>query len=86
MRAINKADAHKARLCAENIGVNLIQRVPALIVIGIAGRTREHGVGHTVTAERSQHFFRAFVADFLQSCKIRRNFALGFTAERIRLF
>ena len=39
--AVYKADAHECGLGAENIGVDLVERVTAVVIIAVAGRARE---------------------------------------------
>ena len=39
MRAVDKADAHESSFRAEDVGVNFVERIAAVVIIAIAGRT-----------------------------------------------
>ena len=41
MRAVDKADAHESSFRAEDVGVNFVERIAAVVIIAIAGRTGE---------------------------------------------
>ena len=82
MRAVDKADAHESSFRAEDVGVNFIERIAAVVIIAIAGRTGEQIVGNAVLCEGGEHLFGIPVADFLNTGKIRTDFTFGFGAER----
>ena len=57
MRAVDKADAHESSFRAEDVGVNFAERIAAVVIIAIAGRTGEQIVGNaasTFSVFRSQ--------------------------------
>ena len=82
MRAVDKADAHQRGFRTKNIGVNAVERVTAVVVVAVAGRTGKQVVRYAVFRKRRKHFFRIPVADLLNMREIRHNFALSLPAER----
>lgn len=56
MRAVYKADTHECGLGAENIGVDLVERVAAVVVVAVTGRTGKQIVGYTVLANAASTF------------------------------
>ena len=55
MGAVDKADAHQRRLGAEDLGVDLIQGLPAQIVIAVAGGAGKAGVRDPGVLEGLHH-------------------------------
>ena len=55
MGAIDKLNPHQRVLGAEQIGVNLVQLIPAQIVIAVSGGTGKIVFRHPVLLERRQH-------------------------------
>ena len=53
--AVDELDAHQGGLGAEDLGVDLVQLVPAQVVVAVAGGAGEVGVGHPVGLEGVQH-------------------------------
>ena len=86
VRAIDKANAHERGLSAENIRINTVERVAAIVVITIAGGAGKQVVRHAVFGERREHLFGVPVADLFNACKARHDFALGLPAERADFF
>ena len=82
MRAVDKADAHESSFCAENIGIDFIERIAAVVIVAIAGRAGKQIVGNAVLCEGGKHLFGIPVTDLLNTGKIRTNFTFGFGAER----
>ena len=58
VRAVDKADAHKRSLRAEDLRVYLIQRVASKVVIAVARRSGKAAVGHAVILKRLHHAAR----------------------------
>ena len=85
MCAVYKADAHECGLGAENIGVNLVERVTAVVIVTVTGRTGKQIVGYTVLRKCRQHLLGVAVADVLQPFEIRTDVALSLAAERTNL-
>ena len=82
MRAVDKADAYESSFRAEDVGVNFVERIAAVVIIAIAGRTCEQIVGNAVLCEGGKHLFGIPVTDLLNAGKIRTNFTFGFGTER----
>ena len=82
MRAVDKADAHESSFCAENVGINFIERIAAVVIVAIAGRAGKQIVGNAVLCEGGEHLFGIPVTDLLNTGKIRTDFTFGFSAER----
>ena len=82
MRAVDKADAHESSFCVENVGINFIERIAAVVIVAIAGRAGKQIVGNAVLCEGGKHLFGIPVTDILNAGKIRTNFTFGFGAER----
>ena len=80
MSAVDKADAHKRGFRTEYLGVDLIQRFAAEIVIAVASRSGKAGVGNAVILKR-----RHYAAGILlgNSVYLRKSFSqLGLNALR----
>lgn len=56
MRAVDKADAHESSFCAENIGIDFIERIAAVVIVAIAGRAGKQIVGNAVLAKAASTF------------------------------
>ena len=56
MGAVDELAAHQCGFCTEHLGVDLLQLIPAQVVVAIAGGTTKAGVAHPVVPERLQHF------------------------------
>ena len=85
MCAVYKADAHECGLGAENIGVDFVERVTAVVVVAIAGRTGKQVVGYTVLRKCRQYLLGVAVTDLLETLEIRTDLAFSLTAERTNL-
>ena len=85
MRAVYKADTHQRGLGAENIGVDLVERVAAVVIIAVTGRTGKQVVGYTVLRKCRQHLLGVAVTDLLEALEIRTDLAFSLTAERTNL-
>ena len=85
MRAVYKADTHECGLGAENIGVDLVERVTAVVIVAVAGRTGKQIVGHSVLRKCRQHLLGVAVTDLLETLEIRTDLAFSLTAERTNL-
>ena len=83
--AVYKADTHECGLGAENIGVDLVERVTAVVIIAVAGRAREQIVGYSVLRKCRQHLLGVAVTDLLETLEIRTDLAFSLTAERTNL-
>ena len=53
--AVDELDAYQGRLSAEEVGVDLVQLVPAQVVVAVAGGAGEVSVGHPVLLKGGQH-------------------------------
>ena len=54
MGAIDELDANQSGLGAEEVGVDLVQLVPAQVVVAVAGGSGEVVLRHTVVLEGAQ--------------------------------
>ena len=86
MRAVDKADADERGFRAENICINAVERIAAVVVVAVAGRAGEQVVRNAVLHEGGEHLFGVAVADFLDAGKIRTDLALCFQTERTNIF
>ena len=84
--AVDKADAHERSLGAENVRINVVERVAAVVVVTITGCPGEQVVRHAVFGKCRKHLFGIPVADLLDAGKIRHDFALSLLAERADFF
>ena len=55
MSAVDKLDPHQGGLGAEEIGIDLVQLVPAQVVVAVSGRPGKIVLRHAVFLERAQH-------------------------------
>ena len=55
MGAVDKPNAHQGVLGAKQVGVNLVQLIPAQIVIAIASGPGKIALRHAILAEGIQH-------------------------------
>ena len=85
MCAVYKADAHECGLGAENIGVDLVERVTAVVVVAIAGRTGKQIVRYAVLRKCRQHLLGVAVTDLLEALEIRTDLTFSLAAERTNL-
>ena len=68
--AVDELDAYQSRLGAENLGVDLVQLVPAQVVVAVAGSAGEVGVGHSVGLEGVQHPGGVLLGDGVDTGKL----------------
>ena len=71
MSAIDKTQAYQTSLGAEQICIDLFQRVAAMIVIAIAGRSGKHGIRYAMCTECCKHLLRIIVCNLINAGEIR---------------
>ena len=67
---VDELNAHQGGLGAEDLGVDLVQLVPAQVVVAVAGGTGEVGVGHPVGLEGVQHPGGVLLGDGVDTGKL----------------
>ena len=77
MGAVDELHPHQGVLRAENIGVNLIQGVPAQVVIAVAGGAGEVGLRHPVLLEGGEHLLRILLRHRVNAGELLRQVRLG---------
>ena len=80
MRAVYNTVTAESRLRSENIGINLIKCIPAVVRITVARRSGKHRIRHAMLCERAQHLFRIF---FGYSVKLRENRSKRFSCRLV---
>ena len=80
--AVDKLDADQGVLRPENLRVDGIQHVPALVIVAIAGGPGKNGLGHPVLLEGGQHFLAVVLRHFVNMGKLGRNLSLRLLCQR----
>ena len=70
--AVDELDAHQGRLGAEQVGVDLVQLVPAQVVIPVPGCAGKVPLCHPVLLERGQHPGGVLLGNGVDACKLLR--------------
>ena len=79
--AVDKLDAHQGGLSTEEVGVNLVQLIPAQVVVAVAGSAGEITVGHPVLLKSGQHPGGVLLGDGVNAGKFLGQLALGLVAQ-----
>ena len=82
MGAVDEADADQGVLGAEDLGVDLLQLVPAQVVIAVAGGTGEVCLRHPVLLEGRQDLLGILLGDGVNALELRAQIGLGLPAQR----
>ena len=75
--AVDKPEAHQGVLGAEDLGVDLLQLVPAQVVVAVAGGPGKIALGHMVLLERGQDLLGVALRDGVDPVKLFSQFRLG---------
>ena len=81
MGAVDKADTDQGVLRAKNVGVNLLQLVPAQIVVTITGGAGKVGFCYTVLLKRRQDLLRIFLRNGIDTGKLLSQVSLSLPAQ-----
>ena len=79
--AVDKLDAHQSGLCAEEVGVDLIQLIPPQVVVAIAGGAGKISVSHPVLLEGGQHPCGVLLRDGIDPGKFLCQLTLSLAAK-----
>ena len=75
--AVDKLDAHQGGFGAEELGIDLVQFVPAQVVVAVAGGAGEVPLGHPVVLEGLQHPLGVVLGDGVNAGKFLKKLLLG---------
>ena len=67
---VDKLNPDQGVLRAENIGVDLIQFIPAQVVISVAGGAGKISLGHPVLLKRGEHLAGVLLRDCVNAVKL----------------
>ena len=85
MGAVDELDAHQSGLGAEDLGIDLVQLVPAQVVVAVAGGAGKVGVGHPVVLEGLQHPLGVLLGDGVDAVKLLPQLGLGLLPQASHL-
>ena len=77
MGAVHKPDAHQGVLGAEDIGIDLLQLVPAQVVVAVAGGAGKIALGHMVLLEGGQDLLGVDLRNGVDPVKLFSQFRLS---------
>ena len=81
MGAVDELHPHQGVLGAENVGVDLIQGVPAQIVVAVAGGAGEVGLRHPVFLEGRQHLAGVLLRNGVDAAELLGQLRLGLGSQ-----
>ena len=81
MGAVDELQAHQGVLSAEDVGVDLIQGVPAQIVVAVAGGAGEVGLRHPVFLEGRQHLAGVLLRNGVDAAELPGQLRLGLGSQ-----
>ena len=79
--AVDELDAHQGGLRAEELGIDLVQLVPAQVVIAVAGGAGKISLRHPVILEGLQHPDGIFLRNGVDAVKLLSQVLLRLTAQ-----
>ena len=82
MGPVDKAHPHQGILCAEDIGINFIQLIPAQVVVTVAGSAGKIGLGHPVLLKGGEHLLGILLRDGIDAGKDPAKIGLGLLSQR----
>ena len=82
MRSGNHLRPHDGILRTENLAVDILQRVPAVIIQPVTAGEIEMGLPHMIVPEGIQHFFLIHITDFFDFFKARPQHFFCFPHQR----
>ena len=86
MGSVDKLDAHQRLLRAEDLGIDLVQLVPSLIVVAIAGGTGKIALGHAVILEGGEHLAGVLLRNGINAGKLLCQAGLGLGGQGEHFF
>ena len=77
MGAVDELEPHQSGLCSEQLGIDLVQLVPAQVVIAIAGGAGEIALRHPVLLKGGQHPGGVLLGNGIDAGKLLGQLGLG---------
>ena len=81
MGAVDKLNSHQCGLGAKEVGIDLIQLIPAQVIVTIAGGTGKIAIGYPVFLKGGQHTLGVFLGDGVDPSKFLCQLPLSLIAQ-----